>query len=185
MLVARARLAVLVHAALLLPACGAGTTAAALRPSAETAASVRGSEAVAFLASDAEPLIVDWKPEQRGDLEVAMKGGVAVVSVRPEGMRLLADCRIEGAYGFLGMTTKQEVMRLENQDELEANLPFAAVGIAAKLGSGLARGSTLDIAMVMVGKLRTTWPDAAATDLRGACDGASHFVRSATIGAVS
>jgi uncharacterized protein len=35
----------------------------------------------------------------------------------------------------------------------------------------------------MVGKRKTTWANALQQDLRGNCDGATHFVRGATVGA--
>jgi len=124
-------------------------------------------------------LIVDWKPEQRGDLEVAMKEGVAVVAYSCDGIKLLKDCHIDGQYGFMGMTRREQVVRLEDADEVRANLPLSG----ASLGGAVERGSTLDIAMVMVGKTRTTWDHPTREDLKGTCDGATHFVRGAMVGA--
>jgi hypothetical protein len=45
------------------------------------------------------------------------------------------------------------------------------------------RGSTLDIALVTVGKKRTTWKLPTRDDLKGDCEGATHFVRGAAVGA--
>jgi TPR repeat protein len=108
-----------------------------------------------------------------------MKDGVAVVAYSCDAIKLLPDCHIDGSYGYIGMTTREQVVRLENADEVRANLPLTGVKVMAEMQ----RGSTLDIAMVMIGKKRTTWSEPEHTDLKGKCDGATHYVRGATVGA--
>jgi uncharacterized protein len=130
-----------------------------------------------------EPLVVDWKPEQRGDLEVLMREGVAVVSYTCKQFKLLKDCKVDGKYGYLGMTKKEQVVRLTNADEVKANLPLGGVGLAANISAEMQRGATLDVALVMVGKVKTTWGKVSADELKGECDGATHFVKGATVGA--
>ena len=166
-------------AAFVTTGCGAGAPAQAIRPDAPTANNALGEAECRDVDKGGEPLIVDWKPEQRGDLEVAMKDGVAVMAYSCKGMKLLADCKIEGDYGFIGMTRKEQVVRLADADEVAANLPFSG----GKIGGELQRGSTLDIAMMIVGKKRTTWAAPTKEDLKGSCDGATHFVRGAIVGA--
>jgi uncharacterized protein len=139
--------------------------------------------AVIVVDGPGRPLIVDWKPEQRADLEVAMHDGVAVVHYNGSTLELLPDCRIDGEYGFVGVTTKSEVVRLENEQEIRANLPLAGPALVAQLGGELQRGTSLDVAMVIVGKTRTTWVSPTREDLRGQCERATHFVRGATVGA--
>ncbi|MEM9691879.1 MAG: tetratricopeptide repeat protein, partial [Myxococcota bacterium] len=129
-------------------------------------------------------LIVDWAPEDRGDLEVAMKTGVAVVAYDGAQLKLL-DCQAKGEYGFVGTTRRQHVVRLENRDELAANLPLQGLSIAAKLEGEFARGATLDVALVMVGKRTTTARRTYGDQLEGSCQRATHFVRGATVGAFS
>jgi uncharacterized protein len=163
----------------LLAACGAGSAAEVIRPDAPTAAKALEEGECRQVDKGGEPLIVDWKPEQRGDLEVAMKEGVAVVAYSCQGIKLLSDCKIDGEYGFIGMTRREQVVRLEGADEVRANLPLSGVNI----GGELQRGSTLDIAMMIVGKKRTTWEAPTKEDLKGKCDGATHFVRGAIVGA--
>lgn len=136
-----------------------------------------------FITGNLEPMIVDWQPEQRGDLEISMRDGLVVVAYDDSGFRLLKDCHVDGTYDFMGMTRRERVVRLESADDVRANLPLGGVGLAAKLGGEMERGATLDIAMVMVGKLRTTWRHVTAKDLVGQCAGASHVVRGATVGA--
>jgi hypothetical protein len=150
-----------------------------VRPKEVTAAEALGQAECRDVSSGAEPLVVDWKPEQRGDLEVAMKDGVAIVRYGCDGIELLAECKLDGDYGFIGMTRKEQVVKLASSDELRANLPLTG----ASLSSSLDRGSTLDVAMIMVGKKRTTWSGPSLADLKGECQGATHYVRGATVGA--
>lgn len=112
-----------------------------------------------------------------------MRRGVAVVAYRGGKLELLRDCRIDGSYGFLGMTTKEQVLRMEDADEIRANLPTTATALVGKIGASVEQGTTLDVALVMVGVKSTTWHQATARDLRGDCARASHFVRAATVGA--
>ncbi|HMJ11456.1 MAG TPA: tetratricopeptide repeat protein [Polyangiaceae bacterium] len=162
-----------------LVACGAGSAAEAVRPEAPSAAKALDEGECRDVGKGGEPLVVDWKPEQRGDLEVAMKDGIAIVSYSCKGIQILTECKLDGDYGYIGMTRREQVVRLQNADEVRANLPLSGVAIAAELE----RGSSLDIAMILVGKRRTTWDAPAVEDLKGSCDGATHFVRGATVGA--
>lgn len=153
------------------------------KPPVSDVAGVTDRQSVVYVEGSGRPLIVDWQPEQRGDLEVAMKEGVAVVSYGREGLRLLSNCHIDGNYGFIGINKKEQIIRLVSEEEIKANLPLSGPAIAAKLGGELASGASIDIAMIMVGKRRTTWENVTRADLQGQCDGATHFVRGATIGA--
>lgn len=163
--------------------CGAGGAGAAVRPKDTTAAEGIGEGPCHEAESSGEPLVVDWKPEQRGDLELVMKENVAIVSYSCKGFKLLKDCKVDGKYGFLGMSKKEQVVKLNNADEVKANLPLGGVGIAGNIKAEMARGSTLDVAMVMVGKVKTTWAKVSADELKGDCDGATHFVKGAMVGA--
>jgi TPR repeat protein len=164
--------------------CGAGE---AIRPKDQTYAGAAGVETLQGgatchdVGSEGSPLIVDWKPEERSDLEVAMRQGVAVVHYDCNAFRLLGDCHPDGIYGFIGVTRKEQVISLANADEAKANLPLNG----GTLGGGISTGSTLDIALLMIGKKSTTFADLTRDDLVGKCDGATHFIRAATLGAFS
>jgi uncharacterized protein len=137
------------------------------------------------LSGSTEPLVVDWEDDDRATLETNMNDGIAIVSYTSEGLRVLNGCTAEGTYGFIGMATKQKVIRLENQDEVKANLPLGGLGIAASMGGDFASGAVLDVGMVMIGKRRTTRRTMTKRDLVGNCKGATHFVRGALVGAFS
>ncbi len=167
----------LAGSALLVAACGptphdsGGGGAKALPPS------------PTFITGNLEPMIVDWQPEQRGDLEEVMRDGLVVVAYDNQGFRLLKGCKVDGKYDFMGMTRRERVVRLESVDDVKANLPLGGMGLAAQLGGEFEKGATLDIAMVTIGKIRTTWRNVAKKDLIGNCANASHVVRGATVGA--
>ena len=113
-----------------------------------------------------------------------MHDGLSVVAYDCNTIRPLPRCRAEGSYGFVGTTTKEQVIQLDNSDELKANLPFSGAALNAKLGGDMARGATLDIALVMVGKRVASRRLITTSDLQGDCAGATHFVQSATVGRV-
>ncbi len=135
----------------------------------------------------AKPLVVDMRGEERGDLEVLMREGVAVVIHDCNKLQLLEGCYVAGDYAFMGFSPKEEVVKIADEDELGANLPISYAGFGAKLGGEFERGQSIDIAMMMIGKHRTTLRKATRGDLvedrEGACAGATHFVRGATVGA--
>ena len=132
-----------------------------------------------------EPLIVDWEAHQRGNLEEAMHDGVAIVAYDCHSLRLLNGCRIDSTYGFMAFSKKEEDVRFENADEVTANLPAFGLTLLKGLSGELTRDSTLDLAMILVGKKRTTVREAGRELLLGgtACNGATHFVRGAFVGA--
>ena len=171
-----------------LVACRPGQVADVARPKNQTAEEgLAQTGGIAAMRCDArgpkaEPLVVDLPPETRGELEQAMQRGVAVVRYDCAKLEVLRDCAIDGRYGFLGMTLKEQLVRLEGETELAANLSLGSK-IAAKLSGELTRGAVLDVALALVGRRMSTWRTAQATDLRGRCEGATHFVRGATVGA--
>ena len=74
--------------------------------------------------------------------------GVAVVHYDCESVKLLGECHVDGNYGFVGITRKEQVVSLANADEAKANLPLNGGAI----GASMQRGAALDVALVMVGK---------------------------------
>jgi hypothetical protein len=130
-----------------------------------------------------EVLAVDWEPEQRGDLEVAMKQGVVAVAYDCERLVVLDDCAADGGYGFIGMSRKEKVVKMKDADEVKANLPLHGIQWLADAKIGLGRGTSLDAAMVMIGARKTARRTLARGELDGDCERATHYVSSATVGA--
>lgn len=164
-----------------LVAAGCGTTPGEkVRPKDPTFEGARGGASSCKDAGDeSTPLIVDWNPEERGDLEVAMKQGVAVFHHDCKTTKLLQDCKVEGPYSFLGITKKEQVIAIENADQAQANLPLHG----ASIGASMASGSSLDVGLIMVGKKTTAIDGIKKSSLGSHCEGATHYVHSATVGA--
>ena len=130
----------------------------------------------------AKPLVVDLDPSERTDLEAAMKNGVVVVGYDCKTLRVLPSCRLaDGGYQYAGVSRKEQVVQLKTQDELSANLPFGS----AKLGAEMQSGRSIDLALVLVGLRSTTIEKVDRSDLSGSCEGATHFMQTASVGAFS
>ena len=114
-----------------------------------------------------------------------MNDGVAVVRYDCHSLRLLRGCHLDGTYGFMAFSKKEQTVRFETADEVAASLPAFGLPLLAGLHGDLKADSTLDLAMILVGKKRTTVREARPETLIGgaACDGATHFVRGAFVGA--
>jgi TPR repeat protein len=173
----------LVSCASTLAACGAGGLAEPLRPKQTRSADAIVDGPACRAENYGHPLVVDWRPGLRADLEVAMRDGVAIVQYDCHTLRLLPDCSLEGAYRYLGVSRKEHVIQLASADEVRTNLPLLGSEIALRLGADLDRGTTLDIALVMIGLHATRRLAAGHEELRGECGGATHFVRRAFVGA--
>lgn len=132
------------------------------------------------------PLVIDWQSDQRGNLGIAMTHGIAVLAYANGEMRVLDQCRIEGTYGLDEFSIKEDVVQYKTSEDIKANLPLGGAFLAAKLGGELARGASVDVALVMVGKRSTTLSVARPSEVQGpadACKDATHFVRAAYLGA--
>jgi uncharacterized protein len=167
-------------------ACGGGKVGETLRPKETTAQTALGEqpsdgsvEVKGCSASFAEPLVVDIKSSDRSDFEVAMKDGVAVVRFDCRTLKLLKNCSYHAAYSFVGVQRNEDVVRMNSKDEVSANMPISG----AKLSAEMKSGSTLDLALITVGKRRTTVREVLKKDLDGDCEGATHVVRGAYVGA--
>lgn len=165
-------------------ACGApaGQLGESVRPKAATGHEALGEANIAACAKAiaGEPLVVDLKSSERSDLEVAMRDGVVVVGFDCKSLKIVKSCSAPGSYRFAGVTRKEDVVRMTSADELAANLPLSG----ASLSAGMKRGSTLDLALVTVGKKRTTASEITKSDLTGAgCAEATHVVRGVYVGA--
>jgi uncharacterized protein len=135
----------------------------------------------------AKPLVVDMPAAERGDLELALEDGLVAVRYDCNQLAVVTDCGAGGSYGFAAFNQKEQVVKLSSEMDVKANLPISGGAIGAKLAGEFARGRSLDVAMMMVGKQRTTRAWLTRGDLvearPGACSEATHFIRGATVGA--
>lgn len=128
-----------------------------------------------------EPLIVDWLTTRRSDLGLAMKDGVAVVAYDCTTLKLLAQCKLPGSYSYAGVARREHVIQLTNPAEMQANVPFGAPALSTAIEGG--GPNAIDVALVPAGKMATTAASVSPQDLSGSCEGATHFVRAAQVGA--
>jgi uncharacterized protein len=165
-------------------ACGSGVSTPPMKAEKGSAAGATGRVAVPVSDGPSTPLIVDWQPEQRTDLEAAIREGVVVVRLDKKGLRIVPGCKlVHGDYGYVGVVTKKEVIQLKSAQQVAANLPLTGGLLGAELGGELSRGATLDIRLAIVGKHATTWNEVTRKDLAGGCRGATHYIRGITVGA--
>lgn len=166
-----------------LASCSPGSVAQVVRPAPPSAAQAleepSQESACRSVNKYVEPLVVDWTSSARADLELAMKDGLAVVRYDCGKFELAKSCKAFGGYSFAPVSRKEDSVQLVGRDELSANLPLGA----AKLSAGLERGSSIDIALVMIGKQRTNVNAVSRVELRGECEGVTHFIRSTFVGA--
>src|SRR5262245_9588263 len=73
---------------------GCGSVGDVARPKDPTAAGVLGEATCKQVGKEGRPLIVDWIPESRQDLEVVMKNSVAVVAYDCNSIKVLPDCKV-------------------------------------------------------------------------------------------
>jgi uncharacterized protein len=131
----------------------------------------------------ADLMAIDWKPELRGDFEAAMKEGLAVVHYDCKSLKLQPSCSLDGTYGYLGTTRREKKIEMNTKDEVAANLPVGGLSWLSDLGAKFGRGTSLAARLVTVGKQSAGKKQASKGDLKGGCDGATHFVRATTVGA--
>jgi hypothetical protein len=169
--------------ALVAAGCGANNAASKLRDEAPTVdGAMHDDHGGGSCTGVDKPLVVDADESLRGDIEVAMTKGIAIVAYDCKQIRLLA-CKATGDYSFTGFTTQQKTIQLNNADEIKANLPLSGAAMAAKLEGEMSKGVTLDIAMALIGKRASTAEVTSAALTGPDCKDATHFVRGATLGA--
>ncbi len=134
---------------------------------------------VTMTKNQSAPLVVDWQPEYRADLEVTTKRGLAVVRFDKKNFELLPDCHADGTYSYVGVTPKEQHITLRSRAELQANLPLGAFKLEGKLG----HEGALMVALRMVGKQVLDRPAVTREQLSGRCEGATHYISALTIGA--
>jgi hypothetical protein len=179
--VARARLgsaSVVATFVALLASCGGAGFASALVRTPDLAAAT-GQTRCGVQKSQAKPLIVEWPSPDRLDLESKLRKGLVVVRYVGCEMSVLSRCSVPARYAYEGTTRDQDQLEVKDEDELYANLPVGA----AKLEGKLQRSGRLTVEMSLVGRFEAERATVSADDLQGECEGATHFVYSATVGA--
>ena len=122
------------------------------------------------------PLIVEWPGISKVSLDSVSKRGIVVVSYASCALKVLSGCSASGRYEYTAVTPARDKIQIESQDDLYARLPLGAVSLKGEL----ARGNNLELDYIAVGqRVASEVP----VKLTGDCEGATHYVRTITIGA--
>ena len=163
--------------------CGAGTPAAAARPTAPTAATGLGE-----VACSQTPLVIDLPAAERARVEAALTHGRTLLAHREcssgaSKLTVLTQCELFVGYDYSPLTRREEVVRMHDADAVRAHLPLTGEGLAANLSAELSRGSTLDLALVNVGRFVSRTKTTYADDVPKGCEAANVVVSGISTGA--
>ncbi len=122
------------------------------------------------------PLIVEWPAAAKVDLETASRRGLVAVSYSGCVMKVLSACELKGDYNFEETTPARDRMEISDNNELYAKLPLGAASLKGELSAG----ASLELDYVAVGQ-RVALDEPKTR--KGDCEGATHYVRSITVGA--
>ena len=123
------------------------------------------------------PFVVEWAAADRALLEARLEQGVAVVAREGCELRVLPRCTAGATYDYLEVSPKRESVSIRNATDLYANLPVGA----ARLEGELERTGQLTVDMAI--RARFQLHAGAPVELGGSCEGATHLVTGATVGA--
>ncbi len=126
------------------------------------------------------PLIIEWPATDRASLEGRLGRGVVVVRYEGCVVEVMRDCKVPATgYDYLAITRKNDRVAIRSADELYATLPLTAVELEAKL----AKAGELTIAMALVGNFEAQRARFDISELEGRCQGATHVIAAAQVGA--
>src|SRR6266542_2419015 len=162
--------------ALLLMACSPSGGINGLKAGSPSVADADGRVITCEPARDPlNPFIVEWPAQNKTALDVVSQRGVVVVSYAGCTLKVLEDCRAAGLYEFIASAPQSDSIGMVDENEIYANLPLGA----AVLKGQLRKGSKLDLKYTTVGQRVSGNPPSM---LSGQCKGATHYVRSVTVG---
>ncbi|PRQ00610.1 hypothetical protein ENSA5_27910 [Enhygromyxa salina] len=126
------------------------------------------------------PLIIEWPATDRASLESRLRRGLVVIRYDSCVVEVLRDCAApEGAYDYLGITRKNDRLAIRTADELYFNMPLTAVKLEAKLE----KAGELNVEMALVGNYEAQRARFDISELQGRCQGATHVIAAAQVGA--
>lgn len=166
-------------AALVLACEPAGPSRAPAPPTGDAGAPpVEAAPTSACVGKRASPLLFQLDATEHSSLDQVMTRDLAVVAFDCTSIAVLESCRLPGRYRFVAGRREEIVRRVSSPQEAAAPLWGASTPPLA-----LDPGETLDLRAIAVGQRRANVAGAATDDLAGDCAGATHFVRSARVGA--
>ncbi|MBI3207261.1 MAG: hypothetical protein HYZ29_37330 [Myxococcales bacterium] len=163
--------------AILAFACGGPTPASSFATPPEYASA--GEAKCKIRKNQSKPLVVEWPSGDRAELEARTRTGVVVVRYSGCELRILPECSTKGAYAYMPVTPKSDLVTIHDEDELYANIPVGAAGLEGTLK----KTGQLNVSTTTVGRY-VAYPSAVYRDeLKGGCAGATHIISGFTVGA--
>jgi TPR repeat protein len=107
-----------------------------------------------------------------------MEGDTAVVAFDGKGLRLLDGCTAAGVYGARSVAREPALARFGGVGEIRLNLP----GSVRWLEDDDVLDDPMSLAFLVTGEVSSMRSQVARADLRGTCEGATHFVRRFEVG---
>ncbi|MEP6652347.1 MAG: tetratricopeptide repeat protein [Myxococcales bacterium] len=105
-----------------------------------------------------------------------MKSGLAVFGTVNGRLRLLPECRLSGQYRYFAIQPRRQQVALNDERLIRVNVPLD--------GGASLPDMPVTLDLVRVGRLTTTRRAADGAALLGACDSATHFARTLSVGEV-
>ena len=131
-------------------------------------------------ASQRKPLVVEWRGEDRAELETQARKGLVVVRYDGCEMEVLTGCKGPGQYEYAANNPQKSMESIRNDDELYAALPVGA----ARLEGKLRQYGELNVKMTMVGRWEASNTEVRKSELEGAeCERATHVITGMAVGA--
>lgn len=126
-------------------------------------------------------LVVDWSPEDRSALEIALRRGPVAISYFGCRLEVIGACVVPGQFRFEAVTPKHQSLELVGKDALNA---YVVTG-TSKIGAGLAEGGRIMVSLTMVGRFEAVDVKTRVEELEGNCAEVTHIVTRVDIGAFS
>src|SRR5262249_54305452 len=95
-------------------------------------------------------------------------------------LKPLTTCTVNGSYAITSTSPKEQSIVLKSDGDVAANIP---VWKGTTVPLAINSGESIEIKLTFIGKKRSTVAKVGKADLQGTCDGATHFIRGADVGA--
>lgn len=144
-----------------------------------TVAQAEGKDEAAMCQSayDREnPLIIEWPGTEKVALESIAKRGLVMVRYEGCKLQILHRCEVKGSYGFDAVTVHRDTLEIKDDKDLFTRMPVHSSSLKGELASG----KMLKLDYVLVGQQLASGDPA---EMTGDCAGATHYVRTISLGA--
>ncbi|NUP08624.1 MAG: hypothetical protein HOW73_21460 [Polyangiaceae bacterium] len=159
-----------------LTACGGAPDVVASDPTVAQAEGKNEADMCKNAYDRENPFIVEWPGTEKVALESMAKRGIVMVRYKGCKLQVLHRCEVEGSYAFDPVTVHRDSLEIKDDKDLFSKLPLGATALKGELASG----KMLKLDYVLVGQQLASGEPA---NMTGDCEGATHYVRTISLGA--